>query len=77
MSESRTRTKPARIALYALATLLALTAAYAVKRILSEAIDGQLKKLRRIWAEDLPDFNRKARDADVPAVIVETPKVDQ
>ncbi len=39
-----------------------------VRQQLTAAIDAQLAKLQEIWDRDLPAFNRKVRDADVPAI---------
>jgi photosystem II stability/assembly factor-like uncharacterized protein len=42
--------------------------AEAVREQLTAAIDAQLAKLQALWDQDLPAFNRKVRDADVPAI---------
>jgi photosystem II stability/assembly factor-like uncharacterized protein len=41
-----------------------------VRDRLVTAIDAELAKLARLLAEDLPAFNQKVRDADLPAVAV-------
>ena len=40
----------------------------AVRRELTAAIDAQLAKLREVWDKDLPAFNQKVRDENVPAI---------
>ena len=40
----------------------------AVRRQLTAAIDAQLAKLQEIWDRDLPAFNQKVREANVPAI---------
>lgn len=40
----------------------------AVAKQLTASIDAELAKLQAIWDKDLPELNRKVRDADVPAI---------
>jgi len=47
---------------------------YAVRDELSAAIDAELATLAGLWAEDLPELNRLAREADVPLVSVKEKK---
>lgn len=42
----------------------------AVQAELVAAIDAELDKLRAIWQEDLPAFNRLVREHDVAAVLL-------
>ncbi len=45
--------------------------ALAVGAELSAAIDGELAKLERLWAEDLPALNAQVAAAQVPAIAIE------
>jgi hypothetical protein len=42
----------------------------AVRDELTAAIDAELEKLQALWDEDLPAFNRVAREQEVPAVLL-------
>ncbi len=46
------------------------TQALAVERELAAAIDAELAKLERLWAEDLPALNARVAAAEVPAIAV-------
>ncbi len=40
-----------------------------VRDELTTKIDAELAKLKKVWDEDLPAFNQKARDAQVPVIL--------
>ncbi|MDN5201133.1 glycosyl hydrolase [Fulvivirgaceae bacterium BMA10] len=46
----------------------------AFKKEVTEKIDHQLDKLEKIFAEDIPEFNRKVKEKAIDAVIIDTKK---